>query len=631
MLAVELVELTKDYRVGFWRTGRRRALDRLTLAIEPGGTFGLLGPNGAGKSTTLKLLLGLIFPTSGRVRLLNRDPGDASARSRVGYLPEQPYFYDHLTAWEFLNYTATLFGLSRSERRTRAEELLERVGLVSVRDLPVRKYSKGMMQRLGIAQALINDPELIVLDEPMSGLDPLGRREVRDLILELRQTGKTVLFSTHILSDAESVCDRVAILNRGRLQGCGDLHSLLHGEIAALELVLDSPSAETLYDLQPLVRSQVRTGNQVRLEIPAEIEVSDVLDRVLRGRARILSLNPVRMSLEDYFMAQVASQSAAAPVDLGAAPGGEAQADPVRTAREIAASPSPPAASSGSHREDTGASYELQYRGERPKRGLAHTPRRIAAIALHTFKECVRDKVLYNLIAFALLMIGAAILMGNISVGIDQIVLVNLGLASISVFGLLIAIFIGIGLVWKEIDRRTVTTILSKPVTRAEFILGKYLGLLLTLVINTAIMTAGFYLALFWQKRGFERSDLAALEATYLILLELALVVALALLFSCISTPVLSAVFTFCLFVIGHLLGDIRDFGRQTGQVAIERLTGVLCLLLPNFSGFDAITRAAHGDRLPGYLLEAQSLYALLYATVLVSASILIFEEREFR
>jgi ABC-type transport system involved in multi-copper enzyme maturation permease subunit len=256
---------------------------------------------------------------------------------------------------------------------------------------------------------------------------------------------------------------------------------------------------------------------------------------------------------------------------------------------------------------------------------------RVASIALHTFKESVRERVLYNLVVFALLLIGAAILFGSISVGIEQIILVNLGLSSISVFGLLMAIFIGIGLVWKEIDKRTIFSILSKPVRRGEFILGKYLGLMLTLIINTGIMTLGFYAALFYQKRTLAASDLVALEAVYFILLQLAIVVGLALLFSCISTPVLSAVFTFSLYVVGNFLDDIRWFGQETGSPLVESLTSGIYYLLPNFSNFNVISQIAHQERVPSYLLMSNSLYALLYVSILLAGAILVFEEREFK
>ncbi len=255
---------------------------------------------------------------------------------------------------------------------------------------------------------------------------------------------------------------------------------------------------------------------------------------------------------------------------------------------------------------------------------------RIVTIALGAFKESVRERVLYNLLVFALLMIAAAILLGSISVGVEEIILVNLGLAAISVFGLLMAIFIGIGLVSKEIERRTIYSILSKPVSRAEFILGKYAGLLLTLSVNTAIMTAGFYLALAFEKKGLTLGDLSLLVAVYFILLQFAIVVGMAIFFSCISTPILSAVFTFSLFVIGNLSSDIRWFGQQSQSFLLENATSALYYLLPNFSNLNVITQAAHGVRIPGLLIAANTCYALLYIAILVSGSVLIFEEREF-
>ena len=256
---------------------------------------------------------------------------------------------------------------------------------------------------------------------------------------------------------------------------------------------------------------------------------------------------------------------------------------------------------------------------------------RIATIALHTFKEAVRDKVLYNLIIFAFLMIGSAILFSTISVGIQQIIVIDLGLSSISVFGLIMAIFIGIGLVSKEIERRTIYNILSKPVRRVEFIVGKYVGLVLTLAINTFIMTIGFYLALFYQKRSLDLGDFAPLAAIYFVLLQLAIVVGLAVFFSCISSPILSAVFTFSVYVIGHFLSEMRWLGGVAGSGVVKQATAILYYLLPNLSDFDFITRAAHGEKVSGALLLSNSLYALLYVTVLISGAILVFEEREFR
>ena len=317
MQAIEINALTKEYRVGFWKSRTKRALNSLTLQVEPGEVFGLLGPNGAGKTTTLKILFRLVFPTSGTARILGKELNDTTMHQRVGYLPEHPYFYDHLTPDELLNYTGRLFGLGRDALRRRVNQLLEQVGLTESRHVPLRRFSKGMVQRAGIAQALINDPDVVFLDEPMTGLDPIGRREVRDLVLQLREARKTVFFSTHILSDAETLCDRVAILNRGQLQGCGELRQILSLGASVTELILENPPDRVLEELRPLVFSMVRTGDRVRLEIREEASTEEVLAISLRGKAKVISLNPVKMSLEDYFMAKVSAANLASTVPLG--------------------------------------------------------------------------------------------------------------------------------------------------------------------------------------------------------------------------------------------------------------------------------------------------------------------------
>src|SRR2546427_1952183 len=235
---IELNNLTKDYATGFLMKKQVRALDHLSLEVRRGEIFGFLGPNGAGKTTTLKLLMRLIYPTQGTARILGHSVDDVSTRARLGYLPENPYFYDYLSGRELLEYTAALFGIPAEQARMRGEELLALVGLDSDRaNRQLRKYSKGMLQRIGIAQALVNDPEIVFMDEPMSGLDPIGRREVRDLLLSLRAQGKTVFFSSHILSDVEALCDRAAILSRGKLLRCGTVHELTGIEDSAFEVV----------------------------------------------------------------------------------------------------------------------------------------------------------------------------------------------------------------------------------------------------------------------------------------------------------------------------------------------------------------------------------------------------------
>ncbi|MFQ5662552.1 MAG: ABC transporter ATP-binding protein [Terriglobia bacterium] len=307
MSGIEIVNLTKDYPIGFWRQRSQRALDHLTLTIEAGEIFGLLGPNGAGKTTTLKLLMRLIYPTGGSARLLGRPLEDVEVHRRVGYLPEAPYFYDYLTGREFLDYCGQLFGYDKQERRRRVDTLLARVGLGDAADIGLRRFSRGMLQRVGIAQALINDPDLVFLDEPMLGLDPVGRREVRDLILELRARGKTVCFSTHILSDAEALCDRVAILNKGRLHGLGALDEILKLEVKFSEVLVGQPSPALVEALRPMTDGMRRAGDKLNLRVPEE-RLYAVIDCVRQHRGRLLGVNPVRASLEDYFFEEFGTE-----------------------------------------------------------------------------------------------------------------------------------------------------------------------------------------------------------------------------------------------------------------------------------------------------------------------------------
>lgn len=298
---VEIENLTKDYEVGFWRKRKVRALEDLTLNVKGGQIFGFLGGNGAGKTTTIKILMSLLFPTSGSARILGTDIGDVSMHRRIGYCPENPYFYDYLTASELMNYFGELCGLDRAVRTRRASDLLASVGL-DERDWnkQLRKFSKGMLQRVGLAQSLVNDPEVVFLDEPMSGLDPIGRREVRMLIARLRDEGKTVFMSTHILSDVEALCDEVAILRRGRLAATGNLDDLL-----------STQAEEQVYEvrLKGISADQVGGGYQVTSDangVTVQVASDDEIDRVLAtARAaggKMVSVQAVKLSLEELFV-----------------------------------------------------------------------------------------------------------------------------------------------------------------------------------------------------------------------------------------------------------------------------------------------------------------------------------------
>ena len=299
MSAIEIQGLEKTYSVGFWRKQPKRALHPLHLSVEEGEIFGFLGPNGAGKTTTLKMLMGLVFPTGGSAKILEMDVNDPRVKAQIGFLPEQPYFYDYLTAKELLEYYGKLSGLSGKDAAQRVERVLARVGLPDVSGVQLRKFSKGMLQRVGIAQAILHDPKVVFFDEPMSGLDPMGRREVRDLMAQLKQEGKTVFFSTHILSDAEALCDRVAVIHLGELRGVGavaELTSSVHGQV---ELVWQG---NTVPVAMKTLRAECHvTGDTVRAVLPEENQ-DLAIDALRREKLRLVSVIPVRATLEQYFV-----------------------------------------------------------------------------------------------------------------------------------------------------------------------------------------------------------------------------------------------------------------------------------------------------------------------------------------
>ena len=318
MAAIEILGLEKTYRVGFWRKRPKRALHPLHLTVEEGEIFGFLGPNGAGKTTTLKLLMGLVFPTAGTARLLGRAWTDPEVKAQIGFLPEQPYFYDYLTAHELLDYYGQLSGVAAQQRKRRIAEVLARVGLTDIKGVQLRKFSKGMLQRAGIAQAILHDPKLVFFDEPMSGLDPLGRREVRDLMEQLKQEGKTVFFSTHILSDAEALCDRVAIIHQGELRGVGAVEELtasVQGKVEVLWQGTEVPASMKALGAECHV-----TGDTVRAII-AESQQDAAIDALRREHIRLIAITPLRTSLEAYFVEKLQRSQTAAGSGLSAAGG----------------------------------------------------------------------------------------------------------------------------------------------------------------------------------------------------------------------------------------------------------------------------------------------------------------------
>ena len=310
--AIETENLSKEYPHGFLNLKKRTSLERLSMQVEEGEILGFIGPNGAGKSTTIKLLMRLIFPTAGSARILGKPISDIEMHRDVGYLPEQPYFYDYLTAAELLDYFARIHDLSAAQRKERVQTTLKKVGLETAGKIQLRKYSKGMLQRVGMAQAILHDPQLVILDEPMSGLDPVGRREARDIILDLRREGKTVMFSTHILSDAEMLCDRVGVIVGGKLRGVGTPGQLVDVTTQGMEILFELAGPCTA----PLLAKATRTGDRYRLQVP-ETGLYDAIEQLRAAGAKILAVARVRATLEEFFMNLVeADRAQAAAVEV---------------------------------------------------------------------------------------------------------------------------------------------------------------------------------------------------------------------------------------------------------------------------------------------------------------------------
>jgi ABC-2 type transport system ATP-binding protein len=288
-----------------FRNRKTIALNNLDLQVGKGEIFGLLGPNGAGKTTAIKILMGIHFPTSGNAHIMDRPLGDRHVKSKIGFLPENPYFYDYLTGWEFLDFYGHLYGMGKAARRKKSEQLLAQVGLTHAANRPLRGYSKGMTQRIGLAQALMNDPDLVILDEPQSGLDPLGRKEVRDLILGLKEHGKTVLFSSHILSDAEMVCDRVGILFKGELRSIGRLGELLSNRVTEWEIVLRGVDDAFFNEWRPRLGRVTKAQEEYWAVAQTEELTQALIHAAVARGGRLVQLTPRRESLEDYFIREI--------------------------------------------------------------------------------------------------------------------------------------------------------------------------------------------------------------------------------------------------------------------------------------------------------------------------------------
>ena len=309
MDAIVIEKLTKTHRPAWPWQQSVTVLRDVSIAVGHGEIFGFLGPNGAGKTTTMKIVLGLLRPTSGAIEVLGKPVHDVDVHQKIGYLPESPYFYDYLTAEEFLGFYGRLGGVNVADLQQRISALLERVGLTDARHRPLRKFSKGMLQRVGLAQALIHDPELVILDEPMSGLDPVGRKEVRDIILGLRDHGKTVFFSTHIISDVEMICDRVGILAKGKMLAVGRIEDLTNQHVTqSVEVVCEGIDGGGVQTIKQAAVRMLQRGRRCWMVLPGQEKLEEVLAAIRQAGGRLVSVVPHKGSLEEIFLEQTNQQ-----------------------------------------------------------------------------------------------------------------------------------------------------------------------------------------------------------------------------------------------------------------------------------------------------------------------------------
>ncbi|MBN1572462.1 MAG: ABC transporter ATP-binding protein [Deltaproteobacteria bacterium] len=306
--AVELRGIYKAYKTGFMMK-KVEALNGVDLVIKKGEVFGYLGPNGSGKTTTLKLIMGIIYPDRGEIEVLSKSPYDISVKEKIGFLPESPYFYDYLTAVEFLDFFARLFSIPQGVRRERIRRLLKSVGLEDRADEPLRRFSRGMLQRIGIAQALINDPELVFFDEPMSGLDPLGRAEVKEIIQGLKREGKTIVFSSHILPDVEAIADRVGIIVDGKIRDVGDLDRMLNERVSFVEITVCGLDHDLLKSIEGKAEVKRTLKDRTVLLVDGAENINEVIDYLRSLKISIESVEPIRLTLEELFLSEIKGKS----------------------------------------------------------------------------------------------------------------------------------------------------------------------------------------------------------------------------------------------------------------------------------------------------------------------------------
>jgi ABC-2 type transport system ATP-binding protein len=576
------------------------AVKDLNLRIEPGEVFGLLGPNGSGKSTTLKIILGLVSPTHGRTEIFGRDSRLVESREAVGFLPENPYFYKYLSGEETLRFFGRLCGLGGARLKEQINELIELVGLTRARKRRLGTYSKGMLQRIGLAQALIHDPRLVILDEPTAGVDPAGSREIRDLILDLKRRGITVLLSSHLLAQAQEICDRVGILADGVLVREGHLQELIAIENQT-ELVIADASTQLVNEIESVIN---------------------------RSNAKLIECRKSTTTLERLFLEATAKNDEARMSN-----------DEVKMTNE----------SASTLQRFNASTLAKPYR--------AFSIGRISAITLNTLTELTRLRVFYVLLVFALLLIGSSIFMAQFSFQQEFQILKDVSLGAISIFTSLLAIVATARLLPQDIEDRTVYTILAKPVPRFEYVLGKIAGVLLLLAISTLVMSAAFLLVLFLREQAVIHATLGqmagappeqladALRAIrssalnidifpgiIIIYLKACLLAALTLFVSTFATTnIFTIVVMAFIYFIGHLQATAREYWLQehSSGLLTRVFLAIVALLFPDLQAFNLVDDIVAGTAISMAVFAKTALLGIFYTTIYTLLAAFVFYGKE--
>ena len=555
MSVLEVEGMEKSYVTGFWRR-KQKVLNGVSFKVQPGVVTGFLGGNGAGKTTTLKCLLGLCQLNRGEVSFFGGQKLSSKVRARIGFLPERPYFYEYLTGMEFLKFYGQMDGkYSLVDLKERIHRLLGKVDLMHAKDKPLRSYSKGMLQKIGLAQSLIHAPDLIILDEPMAGLDPDGRYYLSEIIKETAEQGTAVFFSSHLLHDTEKLCKNLVILKEGVVEFEGTTEQFLFQLGSETEIVF----------------SESLSGQRKSRGVSSSEEVQSAIDE-LRAMGHIIhSVHVHKKSLEEAFI-------------------------------ELA------------------MDHTKAEKGQ-PRLSI------IQIIAINTYREIIRDRILYGLLIFAVFLIGVSLALGQLTFDEQTRISVNFGFTAIHLSVMIISIFVGCTLVSREIEKKTILTILVRPITKTQFIVGKYMGLLL--VILTMVIGLSLILnVIFWQLN--KPMDLSFWVGVYGIFLESCIILAVTILLSCFTRPIMVVTISIGFFLVGHWVDNLKYFSEKSASLAFYYFGQVVRYAFPNLDWYNWRSIFVYSHEIPWNQVGLATLSVMAWGTIFILGATWILEKKDF-